>query len=614
MRRGLVLLATGTIVASAASAQQPARLPPGPVVQPMGRDDGAELRRHLTTLADNPRSVDALIGAGRAALRSGDAEAALSFFGRADEISPGNARIKAGIGSAMVQLGRPQPALGMFQQAVSLGAPQAEIAGDRGLAFDMLGDPRRAQQDYTAALRYRDDPEVRRRLALSLAISGEREAALRILEPQLRRNDRAAWRTQAFVLALTGDAAGAARTAQGSMPAGAAQAIAPFLARLPALSPGQKALAVHLGYFPARGQSHGGHAQAPADPGALALAMGGAPAAMRPAEAGEEPVRTASRRRPGRPRPPETRAERRRAPEVVDSSDPFRLRARGSRRPRREEEVAPPVERRPAEVAQVSTRWAGAPVITPTPAPPEAAPQPAPSPPPPDPIAQQPEPQRPQPGVQVTDVPAPAVTQVPAPEPGLDAPIEAAEPAAQPTEAVAPMTVADSPPAVPAREPPPSAPAASAAEVAPGFSLEQEGSTAATFAPAGSLADIASIVNALPAEESPAPAAREPAPARPAPAQPAAAAHPRRHWVQIAGSADRARLPSEFARLRARAPELVGRTAWTTPLNATNRLLVGPFGSEREAQAFVNLLAARDVASFAWTSAPGQEIHRLTGR
>ena len=84
--------------------------------------------------------------------------------------------------------------------------------------------------------------------------------------------------------------------------------------------------------------------------------------------------------------------------------------------------------------------------------------------------------------------------------------------------------------------------------------------------------------------------------------------------MQVAGGANRAALPAELARLRAKAPELAGRTAWTTPLNATNRLLVGPFPSAREAQEFVNRLAERDVAAFAWTSPAGQEIHRLTGR
>ena len=127
VRRSLVLLAIGAI-ASAGLAQPSARVPSRAVVQPMGRDDGAELRRHLTILADNPRSLDALIGAGRAALRSGDPESAFSFFARADEISPRDPRIKAGMAAALVQLGRAQTALNLFHQAMSLGAPLGEIA------------------------------------------------------------------------------------------------------------------------------------------------------------------------------------------------------------------------------------------------------------------------------------------------------------------------------------------------------------------------------------------------------------------------------------------------------------------------------------------------------
>jgi hypothetical protein len=46
-------------------------------------------------------------------------------------------------------------------------------------------------------------------------------------------------------------------------------------------------------------------------------------------------------------------------------------------------------------------------------------------------------------------------------------------------------------------------------------------------------------------------------------------------------------------------------------LNATNRLLVGPFPSVAEAQAFVNKLGRRNISAFAWTSPAGQEIARL---
>jgi hypothetical protein len=86
--------------------------------------------------------------------------------------------------------------------------------------------------------------------------------------------------------------------------------------------------------------------------------------------------------------------------------------------------------------------------------------------------------------------------------------------------------------------------------------------------------------------------------------------------VQIAGGANRAALPAEFARLRQLAPQQLGsRTAYTARLRATNRLLVGPFASAGEAQAFVNQLAGNNVAAFAWTSEAGEEIAQLqTGR
>lgn len=249
--RSLGLVAAGTILAPAASAQSSFSAPATAVMAPaIGMDSGAELRRHLTALAQNPRSLHALIAAGRAALRSGDPEAALSFFARANEISPRDPRVKAGMGSAMVQLGQAQTALSFFGEAVAMGAPLPEIAGDRGLAYDMMGQPQRAQQDYTLAMQRGYDPELRRRMALSLAITGDREAALRMIDDQLRRNVRAAWRSQAFILALTGDPIAAARTAQGMMSYGTAAAMAPFLAGLPALSPAQKAMAVHFGHFP----------------------------------------------------------------------------------------------------------------------------------------------------------------------------------------------------------------------------------------------------------------------------------------------------------------------------------------------------------------------------
>lgn len=298
-RRSLLLSALGIMLAAGAEAQNRADFPPGAVVQSLDTGPGAELRRNLTSLSENPRSVAALTGAGRASLAMGDAEAAYSFFERAQEVEPRSAGAKAGMAAALVRLERARDALPLFAEAVALGASETELAGDRGLAHDMLGDPRRAQADYTLALHREEDPELRRRLALSLAISGQRAAALRAIDAQLRAHDRAAWRTQAFILALTGDPAGAARTARSVMPS-IAQDMAPFFARLAALSPSQKAMAVHFGHFPANGAAAAyASSEVGADPGAMALAEGRAPpeparVRTRPAE----PVSTPPRRRP----------------------------------------------------------------------------------------------------------------------------------------------------------------------------------------------------------------------------------------------------------------------------------------------------------------------------
>lgn len=592
-RRGLMLLATGTMLAAGPARAQPdepklddapatrslpARLPPGAVVQPLEDGAGAELRRNLTTLADNPRSLSALIGAGRAALDMGDGEAALSFFARAEEIAPRDARVKAGMASALVHMERGETALTLFAEAEALGAPAAEIARDRGLAYDMVGDPRRAQQDYALALRRGDDPELRRRMALSLAISGQRDAALRMIDDQLRRHDRAGWRTQAFVLALTGDAAGANDTAQRMMPAGAAQSMAPFFARLASLNPAQKAMAVHFGHFPSDGRATAGvrTVDTSADPGAIALAQSGEP---RPRYPLAEPLSRDPRRRPDAAASP------------ID-------RAAVGRRPAQDDARLAPPARRPAEIAQADARRAD---------------------PPPQPLVVQPQ-SEPEPARFEPD--APIMTT-----PQEQAPIVTALPEQAPLSQPA-VTIAE---------------ARSLIDAAmPGFTLipagEQPRLPAAQTPPPGSSApdfgQIAALVASLPAEEEARPAAtREtpppvraaraeprPAAARPARtaeqrgrnARPAPPANPSRHWVQIAGGANRAAMPREFTRLRGLAPALLGsRTAYTTPLNATNRLLVGPFDTPRTAQAFVNELSERNVAAFAWTSPAGQEIERL---
>jgi Flp pilus assembly protein TadD len=209
----------------------------------------AALARYVRTLASDPKDFSALIGAGRAALALGDTQAAAGFFARADEVNPRSPLPQAGMGAVSVANGEPQAAFPYFARAQQLGAPVATFGADRGLAYDLLGQQGQAQADYRAALGGPDGAEARRRLALSLAISGNKAEALQTLAPLQARGDAASARCRAFVLALTGDSSGAMVAIDAAMP-GSWSRVSPFLQRLPALASGQKAAAVNLGIFP----------------------------------------------------------------------------------------------------------------------------------------------------------------------------------------------------------------------------------------------------------------------------------------------------------------------------------------------------------------------------
>lgn len=216
---------------------------------PYNETPSAALARYVRELTHNPKDFQSLIGAGRAALELGDTQAAAGFFARADEINPGSPFPQAGMGAVQVANGEAQAAMPYFTRAQQLGATQAMLGCDRGLAYDMLGKQALAQADYRAALAGADRDEASRRLALSLAISGDKAGALAAITPLSAKGDATSARVRAFVLALTGDTNAAMAAIDAAMP-GSWSRVAPFVQRLPTLAAGQKAAAVNLGIFP----------------------------------------------------------------------------------------------------------------------------------------------------------------------------------------------------------------------------------------------------------------------------------------------------------------------------------------------------------------------------
>jgi Flp pilus assembly protein TadD len=656
-RLGLAMLGAGMLL-SAAPAHAQTGVP--------GSDGpGEALSRNLRSLAENPKSIFALTGAGKAALELGDPQAAITFFGRAEEQAPRDGRIKMWIGASLVQMQQAQGALKFFAEATGLGVPEAEVAGPRGLAYDLLGEPRRAQRDYRLSLASRPSAEVSRQLALSLAISGEREPALRILEDQLLIRDKAAERAKAFVLALTGDAAGATRAVQASMPAQSA-ALTPFLQRLPALTLTERAQAVHFGLFPSRARNlpvPPPTVYASVDPKVTTRAT--APSARqgtRGSRASADP-RSQNRARPVQQAAaapvqiePKLKAEEpRRVASSSGNSNSAWAWSRGVPEPRPNRTKETPAASARQQVASLAPRVE---IRRPEPQTATLAP-------PVDTglaeqrVALAPPVSMPSTTIQQPARPVVTAAAEPRPQvPGFTTETSAQarrDEVSQPSATSAPVQLAEASPSViapgfsisAAPEPisPPQQPVSELASVeAPppaAAPVEEKG--------ASRLAGIASLIASLPdaapsAEPVPVEPAKKPAPApvkTPAPVakkevaiakkevpakaapkkdvvpekKPVSPAEPKRIWVQVAGGADKAALPREYTRLKGKAPKLLAaRAAWTTPLKTTNRLLVGPFKTDGEAQAFVNELKKAELTGFAWTSEAGQKIEKLSAK
>jgi Flp pilus assembly protein TadD len=703
-RCALLVLA---LSANAAAAQVPT-LTTTPPAAALSNDPADRLAANLVILSQRPRDVNALIGAGLSAIAIGDGNAALGFLARAEEISPSNGYIKSALGSALLLVERPTEALKLFGEAASLGVAEGHFARDRGLAYDLRGESRLAQRDYATALRFGPDEEVTRRFALSLGITGDTARGLSLLDPLLVKQDPAAWRARAFILAMNGDWRSAEKIARQVIAEdGSNNDMGTFLRRLASLSPAERALAVNFGTMPSDGQrlasigpndsfrpvgAKQGDGLIPAGPPLGAAA----PVAAQPAPV----VTTAARRRPGRdeaevaltpstpaaalltPKPAITR------PAAVAAST--RLGARIAPVPQKSNDleglkatvltgvtILPPPDgvRAPVKLAEATPVTTPKTATAPTPTaifevPPAAITKPVVAAPPqvissplqvalatpPAPIAAaQPA------GVTRVSAPSSAPAIVPAPSAALTPAVaNAVAPiAATPTPAIVPspaQIVVAQPPAPPTGIIGPPAPptdfASAQPEPVPAPTIAEAPAQIVAVQPAPPSRGLGSIIASIEPEAETAmalPTAAELRSLRLAAQRKAAAAakaadqaqadalaekqriaadkakreaeaveaakSPARIWVQVAGGANKSGLPATFKRMRDANAELFkGLAAWSTPLNRTNRLLVGPFKSMATARDLVNKMGKAGLSVFTYTSALGQDIEKLGGR
>jgi tetratricopeptide (TPR) repeat protein len=596
------------------------------VVQPLPPPEARQLSEALQRLAVNPRDLDALIAAGNASLKLDDIDAALGFFTRAEEIAPTDPRTKAGRAAAMIQEENPFEALRLFDEAERAGASLADLATERALAYDLVGDNAQAQRLYREVLARGEDAETSRRLAVSLAISGDDAGMERVLLPMLQRRDLAAYRARAFSLAILGKVDDALSISDAVMPKSMAARIAPYLRYMPRLTRAQQAAAANLGNFPRT-------ADIGRDDARIAQYASAGPSPVAP------PVQTADAR-------------------LVPTGEPLgpSLDADGGRRrPDREDAeqvalaAAPPPEpaaqiaQAQAEPAPVQSALAEVAVADPLVI--EPAPQPV-----------------------VTEI---ALAELPGPELSLGAPEQAAAPVPEPSFDLAQIAgsieaspqdfstttevaLADTTPAV--LEPEPSAPEAGLAVVDTQLAVLEPtptefiasapvivdtveavaiappaaappmqvlngpaGSTATqTTTPANVAAAFADFDFAL---SSGAPAAgavdltRITVPRERLESKPTVAKQPARHWVQLATARDRTRLGFDFRRIVGESKGLLGSSkGYLAKWGETNRLLTGPFTSEAAARAFVTKLDDAGIKSFTFSSEEGEEVTAIAAR
>lgn len=551
-----------------------------PVVQPLPGGPGMQLNSALGKLARSPRDVAALVEAGQASAAIGDAEAAIGFFRRADQLQPANANIKAGLAGAMVLGEDPYSAIPLYAEAERIGPIEPRLLSDRGLAYDLVGDNELAQRYYRQALAASPDDETLRRLALSQAISGDRKGMEVTLSPLLQKQDRAAWRTRALAFAILGLAPEAEAITRANLPEAAAGGMVAYLRYMPRLTRAQQAAAANLGHFP-RAAEIGRD-----DPRIAAFVR--PKAALAAAEKPVSAATAASR---------SDRSSRARSRMIPPDVLPETAKGAAGR-----VDVRPtPPEPQPARVAPAV---APAPAPAPAPASAPASTEPAPV------LAAASAPAPAGPGFAVLDS-ADDKPASPAPVPNLAQRDGAAvaEPAPTPT-ATSASTSKPTVTVMPAPAPAPKKPRNLAdvfADLAPP-SREIEPTAGAVdlrrLAPTRAKADDAAKVDAK----------IDPKTGKPKePAKSPAASQPSRIWIQLAASRDKAGLTGDFRRLGRKDPELFkGRKGFTSAWGAATRLLTGPFPNEKAATGLLAQLKKAGISdAFVWTSPAGQVVDPL---
>lgn len=170
-----------------------------------GGAPGLALQVSDAVLAQQPHDLDALLRQGDAYYQLGDGARASASYRQALQVRPQTLEAVLGLGRVALATDPAQAAV-RFEQVLTIDPINQAACSNLGVAADLQGHHAEAQADYRRAIALGGDTTATEvDLAVSLALSGDPAAAIRILQPIAAAPDATARVRQDLALALVLD-------------------------------------------------------------------------------------------------------------------------------------------------------------------------------------------------------------------------------------------------------------------------------------------------------------------------------------------------------------------------------------------------------------------------
>lgn len=159
-------------------------------------------------LQANPQGIEAKLGLGQALLTIGAGDEAAAQFRDVLARHSDDSKARRGLASALIAMGQPALAEKQIDLALQANANDYHALNLLGVVLDMQGRHAEAQANYRRGLELGpDDPGLHSNYGLSLAITGQPQAAIAQLVPvaSSRRSTPRIRQNLAFAYAMAGD-------------------------------------------------------------------------------------------------------------------------------------------------------------------------------------------------------------------------------------------------------------------------------------------------------------------------------------------------------------------------------------------------------------------------